>query len=101
MGECQPCGELRGRLIRSGPVKRHHGGRHARGAQQLCAPAVADGYDFYEVRPPADGFFETMNGHGDILTEGERRRFYASAGAGQAKRDAKTVSTPSRAATRR
>ena len=74
VGERQPVGELLGGLIGGRPVKRHHGGRDARRAQQLCAPTIADGNDLYEVRPPANGFFEAMNGHGcDIYTGGGRR----------------------------
>jgi hypothetical protein len=63
MGEGEPVGELFGGLVGGRPVKRHHRGRNTREAQQLCPPAVTDGDDFYEVRAPADGFFEAMYGH--------------------------------------
>ena len=63
MGEGEPLGQLSRGLIGSRPVKRHHGGRDAGGAEQLGTPAVADVHDLDEVRAPADGFFEAMNGH--------------------------------------
>ena len=96
MGKRQPIGQLSRRLIWSGPVKGHHGRRDPWRPHELGAPAVADGHDLYEVRAPADGFFEAMNGHSSILNaEGERGRSYASAAADQAKRHAKAASTPS------
>ena len=66
-----PCGFVRGR-----PVKRHHGCRYARRAQELRAPSVADGHHFDEIRAATDGFFETMNGHGAVSAFGDlfRRR---------------------------
>ena len=94
MGKRQPLGQLPCGLVGSRPVKRHHGGRDPRGAQQLGAPAVADGHDLNKVRLAADSPFEAMNGHDAIFTRsGERRRSYASGAADQAKRDAKALST--------
>ena len=71
MGEREPLRQLSCGLIGSRPVKRHHGRRDAWHPQQLGAPAVTDEHDLYEVRAPADGFFEAVNGHGVIS---ERRR---------------------------
>ncbi len=67
MGKREPLGQLPGGLIRSRPVKRHHGRRDPWRAQQLSAPTVADGHDLYEVGAPADSFFEAVNGQGPIL----------------------------------
>jgi len=63
VGQCQPGGELAGGLVGRVPVEGHHGAGHAGAAQQLRAPAVADGPHFDEVRPAADGLFVAMNGH--------------------------------------
>jgi len=68
VGKREPLGQLPRGLIRSMPVKRHHGRRDPRCAQQLCAPAVADGHDLYEIRPPVDSLFEAVNSHGAIFT---------------------------------
>ena len=98
VGECQPVGELLCSLIRGGSVERHHGGRDARRAHQLCAPAIADEHHLDEVRAPADGLFEAMNGHGVCSLNGrwEAGRSYASRAADQAKGHAKAASTTSR-----
>jgi len=96
MGEREPLRQLSCGLIGSRSVKRHHGRRDAWHPQQLCAPAVTDEHDLYEVRAPADGFFEVVNGHGAINERrGNSGRSYASAAADQAKRDTKAVSTRS------
>ena len=63
MREREPIGQLSRGLIWGLPIKRHHGGRETWRAEQLRAPTVADGHDLDEVRAPADGFFEAMNGH--------------------------------------
>jgi hypothetical protein len=60
MRERQPVGQLPRGFVGGLPVKRHHGGRHTGGTKELCAPAVADGRDLYQIRAPADGFFEAM-----------------------------------------
>ncbi len=95
MREGKPLRQLSCRFIGGMPVERHHGRWDARRTQQLCTPTGGDVHDLYEVRAPADGFFEAVNGHVAIF---ERRRddgrSYASATADQAKRDAKAACTP-------
>ena len=61
--QCQPLRQQPRRLVWRLTVERHHGGRHARSAAQLRAPPVAHGCHLDDVRPPASGFFESMNGH--------------------------------------
>lgn len=73
MGKREPIGQLSGGLIRSRPVKRHHGRRDPRRAHQLSAPTVADGHDLYEIGAPADSFFEAVNGQRPILNTKEGR----------------------------
>ena len=63
MRQREPLGQLLRRLIRSMSVEGHHRGRNARRPQELRAPSVADGHDLDEVRAPADGLFEAMDGH--------------------------------------
>lgn len=64
----QPLGQLPRGLVRSRPIKRHHGGGDPGGAQELGAPAVADGHDLNKVRPAADSLFEVVNRHDAIFT---------------------------------
>ena len=95
MREGKPLRQLSRRFIGGMPVEGHHGRWDTWRTQQLRTPAVGDGYDLYEVRAPADGFFETVNGHSAIFERsGDGGRSYASAAADQAKRDAKAASTP-------
>jgi hypothetical protein len=61
--ERQPLRQQPRRLIRRLTVKRHHRGRHAWASAQLRPPSIGDVRDLDQVRPPADGFFESMNGH--------------------------------------
>ena len=65
MGQLEPSPELLGCFVRSLPVKRHHGGRHARRTRKLRTPQVADAYNLNVVRAAADDLFEVLNGHGD------------------------------------
>jgi len=63
MGQREPLREqLRG-FVRRRAVKRHHRRGNPRRAQQLRPPSVADGHHLDQVRTPADGLFEAMNGH--------------------------------------
>jgi len=66
MREREPVGELLRGFVRGLPVERHHGGRHARGAKELRAPAVADGRHLDQVWAPANGLFEAMCNQGAI-----------------------------------
>ena len=95
MCQREPLGQLAGRLVWRGAVKRHHGRRNARCTLQMRAPPVGDGAHLYQIRAPADSFFKTMNGHLDERgTKGNGRRSYASCPVDQAKGDAKEASTP-------
>jgi len=61
--ERQPRGQLAGRLFWGLAVKRHHRGGHARPSTKLGSPPVADGRNLDQIRTPADGLFEMVNGH--------------------------------------
>ena len=67
MGKREPFGQLPRGLVRSTPIKRHHGRWDPWRAQQLGAPAIADGHDLYEIRSSADSFFDVVNSHGAIF----------------------------------
>ena len=64
MGQRQPVGQMCGRFIRRGAVKRHHGCCLPAGHQpKLRPPSVADGPYFDLVRAPANRLVEAMNVH--------------------------------------
>jgi len=63
MGECEPIGEVLGRLGGGEAIEGHHRRRNARRARELGPPSVADGHHLNEVRAPADSLFEAMGNH--------------------------------------
>ena len=99
MRQRKPFGELAGGLVRARAVERHHRRRHARASAQLGPPPVADGRDLDVVHAPANGLFETMNGHvcSDPVKVRKRRRSYAVVTTDQAKGGAKATTGSVRA----
>jgi len=63
VGEGQPIRQLSCSFIGGLPVERHHRRWDAGTAQELCAPAIADGGYLDQVRASPDVFFESMCGH--------------------------------------
>jgi len=68
MRQVQPVGEVLGRLVWGHAVEGHHRGGNPRLADKLRTPAITDRHDLDGVRAAADGFFESMNDHGVMVS---------------------------------